>query len=139
MLKSRMRRLGQCHGQSRRQPGCCNKSPACKKILRVFSSRNPADKAPVAQSCMYQHWRLDMATTAARVADDNSIHRVLRDNGLSLVLFGLFAVSLVGQALTGHRHYNDEQIEHGQPTVSITEYLRSGEFLEATAENWESE
>src|SRR5688572_22465233 len=110
-----------------------------KRSSGVFSARNPADKAPVAQSCMYQHWRLDMATTAARVADDNSIHRVLRDNGLSLVLFGLFAVSLVGQALTGHRHYNDEQIEHGQPTVSITEYLRSGEFLEATAENWESE
>jgi hypothetical protein len=80
-----------------------------------------------------------MATSAARVADDNSIHRVLRDNGLSLVLFGLFAVSLIGQALAGHQHYNDEQIEHGQPTVSITEYLRSGEFIEATAENWESE
>ena len=29
-----------------------------------------------------------MATTAARVADENAIHRVLRDNGLSLVLFG---------------------------------------------------
>ena len=80
-----------------------------------------------------------MATTAARVADDNTIHRVFRDNGLSLVLFGLFALSLVGQALTGHRHYNDEQLDHGQLTVSITEYLRSGEFMEATAENWESE
>ena len=80
-----------------------------------------------------------MATTAARVADENAIHRALRDNGLSLVLFGLFALSLLGQALAGQRAYNDEQIEHGQPTVSITEYLRSGEFLEATAENWESE
>jgi hypothetical protein len=80
-----------------------------------------------------------MATTAARVADENAIHRVLRDNGLSLVLFGLFASSLLGQALAGHHHYNDEQVEHGQPTVSMTEYLRSGDFLEATAENWESE
>lgn len=80
-----------------------------------------------------------MATTAARVADDHTIHRVLRDNGLSLVLFGLFAVSLVGQTLTGHRHYNDEQVEHGQATVSLSEYLRSGAFMEATAENWESE
>jgi hypothetical protein len=82
---------------------------------------------------------IEMATTAARVADENAIHRVLRDNGLSLVLFGLFALSLVGQALAGHRHYNDEQVEHGQPTVTISEYLRSGEFVEATAENWESE
>src|ERR1044072_1569612 len=84
-------------------------------------------------------WEIAMATTAARVADDNTIHRVLRDNGLSLVLFGLFALSLAGQALAGHRHYNDEQTEHGQPTVSISEYLRSGAFMEATAENWESE
>jgi hypothetical protein len=80
-----------------------------------------------------------MATTAARVADDNAIHRLLRDNGLSLVLFGLFLLSLVGQALAGHRHFNDEQIAHQQPTVTISEYLRSGEFIEATAENWESE
>jgi hypothetical protein len=80
-----------------------------------------------------------MATTAARVADENAIHRVLRDNGLSIVLLGLFALSLLGQALAGHRHYNDEQIEHGQPMVTMTEYLRSGEFMEATAENWESE
>jgi hypothetical protein len=80
-----------------------------------------------------------MATTAARVADDATIHRVIRDNGLSLVLFALFALFLVGQAITGHRHYNDEQLEHGQPAIGMTEYLRSGEFLEATAENWESE
>jgi hypothetical protein len=80
-----------------------------------------------------------MATTAARVADENAIHRVLRDNGLSVVLFGLFALCLLGQTLTGYRHYNDEQVEHGQPTVSMTQYLRSGDFIEATAENWESE
>jgi hypothetical protein len=80
-----------------------------------------------------------MATQAARVADEHSIHRVLRDNGLSLVLFGLFAVSFIGQAIAGHHHYNEEQIEHEQPTVSMSEYLTSGDFLEATAENWESE
>jgi hypothetical protein len=80
-----------------------------------------------------------MATTAARVADDNTIHRVLRDNGLSLVLLALFAFSMLGQALAGHRHYNEEQRDHAQPTVSMGEYLRTGAFLEATAENWESE
>ncbi len=63
----------------------------------------------------------------------------LRDNGLSLVLFGLFALSMLGQVLAGHRHYNEQQVEHGQPTLSMTQYLRSGEFVEATAENWESE
>lgn len=80
-----------------------------------------------------------MATQAARVADERAIHRVLHDNGLSLVLFALFVVCFVGQAIAGHHHYNEEQIEHAQPTVSMAEYLRSGDFLEATAENWESE
>jgi len=63
----------------------------------------------------------------------------LRDHGLSLVLFGLFAVFLVGQALTGHRQHNQQQLEHHQPTVTLSQYLQSGAFLEATAENWESE
>jgi hypothetical protein len=64
----------------------------------------------------------------------------LKDNGLSLVLFVLFFFSfLVGQSLTGHLHYNNEQQEHGQPTVGYVEYLGTSHFLEATMENWESE
>jgi hypothetical protein len=66
--------------------------------------------------------------------------RFLRDNGLSLVLFVLFFFAfLVGQSLTGHQHYNNEQQEHGQQTVTYMEYLGTGHFLEATMENWESE
>jgi len=66
--------------------------------------------------------------------------RFLYDNGLSLVLFVLFFFSfLVGQSFTGHRHYNNEQLEHGQPTVEYLEYLGTSHFLEATMENWESE
>lgn len=64
---------------------------------------------------------------------------MLRDHGLSLVLFALFALSMVGQTLTGQAHYNAEQLQHGQPAVTMSEYLHSGAFLEATAENWESE
>ena len=66
--------------------------------------------------------------------------RFLRDNGLSLVLFVMFFFTfLLGQSLTGHQHYNNEQQEHGQPTASYLEYLGTGHFLEATMENWESE
>jgi hypothetical protein len=68
-----------------------------------------------------------------------SISRWLRENGLSLTLLALFLAFWVGQAVAGHRHYNDEQREHGQPAVSLSEYLRSSDFLEATTENWESE
>jgi hypothetical protein len=68
------------------------------------------------------------------------MRRFFRENGLSLVLFGLFFVSLfAGQTVVGHREYNHEQEDHGGEPVGISEYLRSGHFLEATAENWESE
>ena len=66
--------------------------------------------------------------------------RFLRNNGLSLVLFGMFFLTfLAGQFFVGHQHYNNEQLEHGQPAANYYEYLMSDHFLEATMENWESE
>jgi hypothetical protein len=65
--------------------------------------------------------------------------RIFRENGLSIVLFTLFFLSIVGQYLTGWKQYNDDQKEHHQPTVSAIEYLGEGHFIEATFENWESE
>jgi hypothetical protein len=67
------------------------------------------------------------------------MQRVLRENGLSLVMFGLFLISFLGQTLTGHHTYNNDQQEHGQKPISYTQYLSSGYFIEATFENWESE
>lgn len=66
--------------------------------------------------------------------------RFLHNNGLSLVLFGLFFFAfLVGQFFVGHQQYNNEQQEHGQPTATYLEYVGGNHFLEATMENWESE
>ena len=65
--------------------------------------------------------------------------RFVRDNSLSLVMFGLFAVFLIAQSITGFAVYNDDQREHGETTISYPEYLRTGHFIEATFENWESE
>jgi len=62
-----------------------------------------------------------------------------RSNGLSLVLLALMLASLVGQIMTGHSVYNDELRELGGPALSLGEYLRSGHFMSATLENWESE
>jgi hypothetical protein len=64
---------------------------------------------------------------------------LVRNNGLALATFGLFVVFMAGQTLTGHRHFNGEQQQHGRPPVTLLEYVRSGHYLEATAENWESE
>jgi hypothetical protein len=67
------------------------------------------------------------------------VPRWLRDNSLSIVLFGLFAIFLMGQSLTGWRTYNAQQEEHREPTVGFGTYLTTGHFVEATFENWESE
>jgi uncharacterized protein (DUF486 family) len=67
------------------------------------------------------------------------MRRVLRDNALSLTMFGLFLAFLIGQSLAGYRANNNENEEHRQPPESYAEYLTSGAFAEATFENWESE
>jgi len=67
------------------------------------------------------------------------VKRILRDHSLSLVMFGLFALFLFAQSVTGLSVYNDDQREHGEATISYPEYLRTGHFVEATFENWESE
>jgi uncharacterized protein (DUF486 family) len=67
------------------------------------------------------------------------VSRCLRENSLSIVLFGLFGVFLVGQSLSGWRAYDEQQREHHEPTVGFGAYLTTGHFVEATFENWESE
>jgi len=65
--------------------------------------------------------------------------KILRDNGLSLVLLGLFVTFWCGQTAAGRAEYNDERMQHGAAPLPLGDYMRSGHFLEATAENWESE
>lgn len=75
----------------------------------------------------------DHAGFSARAA------QVVHENGLSIVLFGIFFVIWVGQAVTGwHTHLNQEA-QHGGAEVGFGAYLLSAHFWEATAENWESE
>ena len=63
----------------------------------------------------------------------------LRNNGLSLTLFGLFAISIAGQAIAGWRGFLEELHQHAMPEIGFAEYLASGHFLSAVFENWESE
>jgi hypothetical protein len=60
-------------------------------------------------------------------------------HGLSIVLFALFLVTMVGQTWSGWYDYNEQQQVHGEPAVPLGAYLRTGHFGEATFENWESE
>jgi hypothetical protein len=76
---------------------------------------------------------------AGSEAPPSGLRRFLHDNGLSLVLWALFLVFLVGQSVVGHREYVSEQQAHNQPPPGYGQYVLSAHFLEAVTENWESE
>jgi hypothetical protein len=65
--------------------------------------------------------------------------RIWHYHGLSIVLIALFIVTMAGQTWSGWYTYNQDQLDHGEPAVSLREYLGTGHFGEATFENWESE
>lgn len=65
--------------------------------------------------------------------------RFCRQNGLSLVLLGLFLAFLAGQIATGFHASNAERRAQGRPPEPMADYLESGHFISATFENWESE
>jgi hypothetical protein len=67
------------------------------------------------------------------------LRRFAHNNGLSLAVFGLFFTFLVAESIAGLYAYNNDREDHGLPTVPYTDFLTSGRFIEATAENWESE
>ena len=65
--------------------------------------------------------------------------KLFSNNGLSIVFFSLFVITLVGQVFFGIQEHNKELVEQGAKAVSMTEYLSSGHFIQSTFENWESE
>jgi len=65
--------------------------------------------------------------------------RFIRNNGLSIAFFVLFVISLAGQLLTGYSDHNKDLQKQGGGTISLVQYIRSGHFVQATFENWESE
>ena len=79
------------------------------------------------------------ATYRRHSGGDSWISRKLYENSLSIVLLFTFLVLLWAQSFTGWKEYNNEQREHGEATVTYRGYLTTGHFVEATAENWESE
>jgi hypothetical protein len=67
------------------------------------------------------------------------VRQFIRHNSLSLFFLALFLGALVGEAITGHRVYNQEQLAHGGDPISLGRFLTSSEFGQAVMENWQSE
>ena len=65
--------------------------------------------------------------------------KALRNNGLSLFFGLIFLLALLGQGLTGHALFNEEQLASGMEEISLAQYLTSSNFAVDVSENWQSE
>jgi hypothetical protein len=63
----------------------------------------------------------------------------VRDNSLSIFFGVLFLAAVAGQSVAGRSAYNEQQLQHGEETVSYGRYLLSSDFGQALLENWQSE
>jgi hypothetical protein len=63
----------------------------------------------------------------------------LYEHSLSLALVLLFLASFVWHAYSGAQEYSSEQIVHGQPGVTMIEYLGTDQFWFESLQNWQSE
>lgn len=66
-------------------------------------------------------------------------HSWIYRNSLSVVFITLFIATLFAQAYTGWKVHNEELSDGGFRSLSLTEYTKSGHFISATFENFESE
>lgn len=60
-------------------------------------------------------------------------------NSLGLAFAALFLISLALHAAGGLAEYNTEQQEHGQPPVTLSQYVGSSRFWFESFQNWQSE
>jgi hypothetical protein len=67
------------------------------------------------------------------------VKKALRNNGLSLFFGLIFLLALLGQGLTGHAVFNEQQVANGLGEISLGQYLTSSHFAVDVSENWQSE
>jgi cbb3-type cytochrome oxidase subunit 3 len=67
------------------------------------------------------------------------VKRLWRRHGLTIVMFAVFLACWAGQYVTGYLDYNRDRREMHEAPISFWQYGGTGEFGEATAENWEAE
>jgi hypothetical protein len=65
--------------------------------------------------------------------------KLLKDNGLTIVLMLLFLGTIFGQWFAGWHVENAELSRHGEEAISLLAYTTDPSFLSSVFENWESE
>lgn len=63
----------------------------------------------------------------------------LYSHSLATALFALFVLSAGLHAVGGRMAFNEDQLAHGQPTVTLLGYLESSRFWFESFQNWQSE
>ena len=63
----------------------------------------------------------------------------LYERSLGLAFLLLFIVSFALHAVGGASAYSEEQLAHGQPAVTVWEYLFTAQFWFESLQNWQSE
>jgi hypothetical protein len=61
------------------------------------------------------------------------------EHSLSLVLFALFLGSFALHARGGAGVFNEEQLRHGEPAISVWRYVGTPQFWFESFQNWQSE
>ena len=67
------------------------------------------------------------------------VRTTLYSNSLLIVMGTIWLLSWFGQSVTGWSEFNSDQITHHEATVNWLGYLGTGNFWEATLQNWQSE
>jgi hypothetical protein len=67
------------------------------------------------------------------------MRRFLKVSSLSLFFGVIFLGALVGQAVSGWKQFNSEQLAQGLGQLSLGHYLVSADFAADVTENWQSE
>lgn len=65
--------------------------------------------------------------------------KIWKHHSLTIVLLGLFLISVCGQFISGWKVENEELARHGEAALALGGYLANAQFLSSVFENWESE
>ncbi len=61
------------------------------------------------------------------------------EHSLAIAFFVLFFASWALHAVGGVSAFNEEQIQHGQPAISVWRYVTTAQFWFESMQNWQSE
>src|SRR5579863_1030459 len=82
--------------------------------------------------------KLDDAKPAIMAAFWRSLRKAINDDSMSIMLFSLFLLCLVGQGLSGWLAYNQALRAAHLPAITLIAYLATGNFLDGMLSNWQA-